>query len=178
MRRFDAQRGFTLLELMVVMVLISIIAGWFFLNTNIAGAERHLRIEADRLQALIYLAAEESILYGREYGLEIAEDGYSFAVLNPDTQIWETPTEMRTLRPRTLPAGMTLELYLENTDVILETEKSEESDEELPQPQIFVLSSGELTPFELRLDSEFSEVFVELEGFVTGAIEYRWNDLY
>ncbi|MEM7283709.1 MAG: type II secretion system minor pseudopilin GspH [Pseudomonadota bacterium] len=178
MKKFDTQRGFTLLELMVVMVLISIIAGWFFLNTNIAGVERHLRLEAERLQALIYMAAEESVLYGREYGLEIAEDGYAFAVLNPDTQIWETPAEMRSLRPRTLPAGMSLELYLENTDVILQVEETEESDEELPQPQIFVLSSGELTPFELRLDSEFSEAFVELEGFVTGSIEYRWNDLY
>ncbi len=158
------------------MVLIGIIAGWFFLNTNLAGADRHLRLEAERLQALIYLAAEESILYGREYGLEVTEDGYSFAQLNPDTQVWEIPTDMRTLRPRALPEGMTLELYLENTDVVLQGEAPEEEDVETPVPQIFVLSSGELTPFELRIDSEFTEAFVELEGFVTGSVDYRWND--
>ena len=160
---------------MVVIVIIAVIASWFFLNVNLAGADRHLRVEAERLQALLYLAAEEAALYGREYGLEVTDEGYEFALLNQDTQQWETPTDMRTLRPRSLPEGMTIELSLENTDVILETEKTKE-DEHLPHPQIFVLSSGELTPFELRLDSEFTDSYVEIVGLVNGAIESRWSD--
>lgn len=169
-------KGFTLIEILVVVVLIVIVSAVFFFNTSIVGVERHLTNEANRIQALLYLAGEEAILYGREYGFEILEEGYQFSRLNEDSQQWEIPEDTRSLRPRQLPDGMRLELFLEDTDVLLEVERDEKN-KELPNPQIFVLSSGELTPFALRLDSEFVDGFIEIRGFADGAIESEWTTI-
>ena len=73
-------RGFSLIEILVVVVIVGIVA--FVVVLSIGGdADRHLRHEAERFQALVGEACAEAQLRGREIGAVVAADGYSFRVL-------------------------------------------------------------------------------------------------
>lgn len=153
--------GFTLLELLVVILLIGIIASFAVLS--IGGNQRgeELKREAKRLVALVEYAQEQSVLRTQEWGLYFEEDRYSFMILNNES--WVMVDEGHVLRERKLPQGIALEVQVEDLDVSLAPDFSlEESEDEegLPRkkPMIFILSSGELTPFSVLFSAPDSEI--------------------
>lgn len=140
--------GFTLIELVVVVFIISIIAAVavprFFSNP----AAKSIAKESEKLSTLIHLAREEAFFEGRDYALGFSETGYSF--YQPSEGAAETPwlpisrTQDSMLGGRELPGGHQVNLLIEDLEIKLE--------ENLPEnPQIFLLSSGETTPFEYAL---------------------------
>ena len=80
------QRGFTLLEIMIVVVIIGIVTASV---VSVAFGDRKnekLKQEATRLKAVINLAQEEAVLESRIYALGIWQKGYGFYV--PDSEGW------------------------------------------------------------------------------------------
>jgi general secretion pathway protein H len=73
-------RGFTLLEIMVVLVLIGIITSFALLSVG-GGPRDRLAEEAQRLAALVELHQQEAILSGELRGIRFARTGY--AILTP-----------------------------------------------------------------------------------------------
>ncbi|OOZ39169.1 type II secretion system protein GspH [Solemya pervernicosa gill symbiont] len=140
------KNGFTLLELMVVLVIIGILLSFASLSLNSSGDDRVKR-EAQRITALLELASEEAVLGSRELGVEISAEGYRFLQL--DLENW-VALEDDTLRPRTLPEDIEATLYLDGLEVALEAGDD-------PQPQLLLLSDGEIAPFELKLQLFDSE---------------------
>lgn len=61
----QASRGFTLIELMVVMVIISVLIGLAVLSTGFASTSRELDSEAERLAGLIGVLTDEAVLDNR-----------------------------------------------------------------------------------------------------------------
>ena len=178
--------GFTLLELLVVIVIISILVTYSTLAIRGSSPEDQIKEEALRLKTLTHLVMEESILRGEEYGIEVFQDGYRFVRFSDDQ--WVTLDDDRILRDRELPADMELEMQLEETDIVIgvvsdpmsdnevelsETEDvSNEEEEEKISPQIYILSSGEITPeFEIR----FYILGVETSYLVTGMFDGTLN---
>ena len=74
-------RGFTLVELMVVMVIIGITLGLVSLNA-IPSPQQHLQNEAQRLALLLQLARDEAIVRNRLVAFEADGDHYRFLVRN------------------------------------------------------------------------------------------------
>lgn len=99
-RRRRVQRlpadGFTLLELLVAMVIVSVLVG--MLAWSVGSADRGLHFEAQRLAQLLILAREEAQLRGATIRLEADESGYRFAILR--NRRWQILTDDRDLRPR------------------------------------------------------------------------------
>jgi general secretion pathway protein H len=139
------QPGFTLVEILVVVIVVGIIATAAVLALGAGGTDRQLEREGRRLAALLELASEEAVLQGRELGLELFAAGYRFHAWVPDDDDWRALDEDRHLGPRQLPEGMDLALLLEGRDVTLALEAAADG-----RPQIMLLSSGELTPFALE----------------------------
>lgn len=137
------QRGFTLLEIMVVLIIVGILVSFSVLQLGDKQDEQ-LRQEARRLQTLISLAREEAILEAREYAIGFWRGGYSFYELNEDEDHWSSVSADPDLRPREIPEFIDLALELEGQLVIMELKPPE-------KPQVFLLSSGEMTPFVLQL---------------------------
>jgi general secretion pathway protein H len=145
-------KGFTLIELLVVIVIVSILFTFTTLAIRSSSPEEQIKIEALRLDRLLQLAQEEAILKGEEYGLEFKPDGYRF--LRYVDFVWQPLDGDRQLRQRELPLDMKIEVEIEQTEILLETDKSsdkptdEENDDEKEKlkPQVFLLSSGEITP--------------------------------
>jgi general secretion pathway protein H len=76
-----AAKGFTLVELMVVMVIIGITLGLVSLNA-IPSPQQHLQNEAQRLALLLQLARDEAIVRNRLVAFEANPESYRFLVRN------------------------------------------------------------------------------------------------
>jgi general secretion pathway protein H len=156
-------RGFTLIEVLVVVVIVGIISAVVLLSTNLIGNDGGLKQEARRMASLIELSADEALLQGRDLGLEFMTSGYRFVEFNPYLDQWHEITGDELLKPRSLPPGIRLELAIEDRRVLLKDEpmttgskddrKTERVNEREPSyaPHAMLMSSGEITPFELAL---------------------------
>jgi len=158
------ERGFTLLELLVVLVIIGIITSLAVVRIGNPLADQ-LSEESQRFTRLFQLAKEEAILENREYGIGLWYGGYLFFDYEQET--WRPVVTDRFFKPREWPAGIEAELELEAQLVSLSEEPPE-------QPQIFILSSGENTGFTLflqQLDNEEleEELTFDLFGRLTRA---------
>jgi len=90
-------RGFTLIEVMVVMVIIGIVLGMVSLNA-IPSPRQNLEAEAQRLALLLQLARDEAIVRNRLVAFEGDAQQYRFIVRND--AVWEPLTKDDLLRER------------------------------------------------------------------------------
>jgi len=179
----DGQNGFTLLELLVVVVIVAILFTYTTLAIRSDSAEDIIKNEAQRMERLIQLALEESILRGEEYGLEIFIDGYRFLRFDITENLWQPLSGDKLLHERELPLDMELEMSLEETEIVIDLASDpmkeqeldinaepdeDKKDEDAAKPQIFLLSSGEITP---EFDIRFYILGVETSYFVRGSFD-------
>lgn len=129
----------------MVLLIIGIVLGFATLSVRDAPARESAAEEMRRLAALLGLAQEEAILQATELALEVRADGYSFVHLEGEQWLPVGGEDDPMLRPRKLPAGTRLELSLDGQSVDLERGREESA------PRVLLLSSGELSPFRLRV---------------------------
>jgi general secretion pathway protein H len=141
------------MELLVVIVIMAILFTFTTLAIRGTSPEELLQTEAQRLDRLLQLALEEAILRGMEYGLEFKSNSYRFLLFAENR--WQPLEADRLLRERALPEPMEFELEIEQIDVLMEDDDDKDDadkDQEAARPQVFLLSSGEITPeFSVRL---------------------------
>jgi general secretion pathway protein H len=153
--------GFTLIEILVVVVIIGVVAAGMMLSFDLTGRDHDLQHEGDRLLALINYAHEQAELQTREYGLQFTDDGYQFLVYDQLLGVWRNVTEDDALDPRKLPEGLDVKLRVEARDVVLgHADKSKDkaslddkSSKDLT-PQVMIFSDGDLTSFAARLERD------------------------
>jgi general secretion pathway protein H len=169
------QEGFTFLEILAVVVIIGITVSFASLSLSSRANDERLGNEANRLEALLKLAADEAIVQGEEIGLLVAADGYAFYHLEQNQ--W-TAYEQGPLRERELPTGMSLYLSDDGREELQiplpqDADKNADKDKKRKDPQILMLSSGEVTPFVLQLRAQHLRVLYQAEGKITGQIEMK-----
>jgi general secretion pathway protein H len=173
--RNNYQSGFSLLEIMVVIVIIGIMVSLATLSIGSAtddGVDEHSR----RFEALLELAIEEASIEGREIGLRFYQHGYEFSARVPAVDkdglpiwIWEPLERDRLLKPRDLGEDIALDLELEDKEIVLEYERNTE---ETYVPQIFVFSSGDISPpFMVRIRTSFNSAGIKLAVNELGEVE-------
>jgi type II secretion system protein H len=102
------QRGFTLIEILVVMVIITIIVTLAAVKFGPNDSDIAQR-EAERLALLLENARDEAIAAGTTLGWSPDEGmaGYRFWQQDANAQ-WQPLSDNETLRPRTLPVNTIL----------------------------------------------------------------------
>lgn len=138
--------GFTLVEILVVVVIIGVVAAGAMLALGVTGRDRQLDTEKDRLVTLLDLVREQAAMQNREYGLRCFDGGYEFVVFDQRTGGWQRVANDRTLRRRLLPQGLSLNVRVEAKPVVLPKVDAKEA-----TPQVMLFSSGELNLFELSV---------------------------
>lgn len=163
--------GFTLLEVLVVVLLVGIISSIAMLGINAGGDERRLREESDRLVTLLEQVGSEAVMQSQEYGLKITGTGYLFLCLDEIKQRWQVCSTEKSLQEHVLPEGLeihvlrdsSLTLPLSRKDNNGNKGEDEEDKGRLVYPDFLLLSSGEASPGSLEiLLSERPEIRSEI----------------
>lgn len=199
-------RAFTLIELLVALFIVAIITGAAIMSLGIVGGDRNLQTEARRLTTLIELANDEAAILGRELGLELIVSGYRFVEFDPLLNRWYEVIGDDVLRPRKIDASLEFDLFMENRRVLLDIEmqnigpdpndKKDQDDEENADyskrnddrrnrdsklgnnylPHILIMSSGDVSPFELTISRPVDRTSLTLVMSQAGKLEIQRDD--
>lgn len=166
--------GFTLLEVMLVLLLIGLSAGYVIFNAFGASQSDLLKDQAQRMQVIVDMASDYAVLNQQQLGIRIEEDdnAYYFVYLDENDK-WQRVEDENIYATHTLPEQFSMslnlddlpwdvedrlfdrELFDENLSVSEDgVEIGNEEEEQLPPPQILIMSSGEITPFTLSFNYE------------------------
>ncbi|TVP60268.1 MAG: type II secretion system protein GspH [Halomonadaceae bacterium] len=146
---FTLQRGFTLIEMMVVLIVIGLLVSLVGLNMGGGGERRQLEERTRDLYLKMQAASDEAVISNREIGLVFDDERYFFIVYSMEEDRWEQRQDRR-LPPGSLPQWINLDLQTEGAEEALPVG---DDDEDLI-PSLVFFSSGEVTPFDLELRYE------------------------
>jgi general secretion pathway protein H len=178
--------GFSLVEILVVIVIVAIVSSVALLSLGLLDRDRELETQARRLVSLVDIAQDEAMMQGREFGIEFTIDGYRFVEYDPWTRQWSEVIDDELFRRRTLPEDFEFDLFLEGKRILLEAEAAdiEAPDDEASvsdrasqyAPHLLIFSSGDASAFELHISRPASDEVISLEGDISGAIEFAENE--
>lgn len=161
-RKVSARAGFSLIELLVVLVLVGVVMAAVTLSLG-SRPERLLENSARRLDALVRLACERAVLTGVDIGWRFEPEGWRFGFLR--AQGWQVIGDDQgdELRPRSWESGVEFALRRDGLSIDPAADPA--------QPQLVCLASGELTPFELELAHAGTGRRWRLRGAADGALD-------
>jgi general secretion pathway protein H len=162
----SAQAGFSLIEVLVTLVIIGVVLGTVTLAIGGSG-DRTLEQAARGAQARIALACQRAEIGGHDVGFSLVDGRLRFGYLQPRGWVPFPPPTGEELRERPLGDGVLAELY---RDGALLDDPAEDA------PQLACFSSGELTPFELRLARPDVERRWLLRGQLDGRLQLESSD--
>jgi general secretion pathway protein H len=153
---YHNEHGFTLIELAVVLLIITITIALVGINLQ-RGDNNRVREEADRIVILLQAAREEAILQGQVFAVQFSKDGYQFLQLDGKGQLSLIKTD-EVLSPRVLPDGVTLSFEMDGVA----------ADQ---QAGLIIDPSGSFAPFVLTLHA--GEAVWQAQGLANGKIQSR-----
>lgn len=180
-------RGFTLLEIMLVLVLVGMISiGVVMTLPSSVGLDKNSQWHAQRFRSLLQLAQDHALISNNELGIEFGEQEYRFALYDLKSKKWQPLSNTRVNDYIKIPVSISSEYSLvgsiwdeieqEDDDPFSEKEYLVEIEGQKTEidinPQVFIMSSGEVTPFSYRfyhVDDQKDGVTVTVS--MTGQIE-------
>ena len=163
-------RGFTLVEVMITLVVVAVIAGMAMLSFG-ANPARELEREAARLQLLLQTLSDEAVMQGTEFALALPEQGYGFLYFDLEALRW-LPMEEPAYKSHTLAPDINLLIELEGESIESQQLRHQQTDggstESAQRPVLLLLSSGETTPFRIALSRAGAGQFTVSSDGVSG----------
>lgn len=160
MKLTSSRLGFTILEILVVVAVISIIASTILINTRFHQPENDLKKHAIHLTKTLQLLMQEAILEDRNFALSIVPKGY--LVLEYEAQEW-LQTQDKFFLKLQKKHQYSDELMIDNDLVIIEETKE-------PVPHIVILGSGEMSVFQWEIEDSENNLAVQLSSSMLGNI--------
>jgi general secretion pathway protein H len=163
-------KGFTLVEILVVVVIMAVVISITVLSVGSTGRDSQLDEESRRIEGLVGLLHERALLEGRDFGLRIEPAAYEFVVYDPRRDRWLMLDQEREFRHRDLPKGITFQLQLDSQTVVIKAIDRNLSGGDPPGPQVAIAASGEGTPFRLTLQRDATQAKASVDGDALGKI--------
>lgn len=136
-------RGFTLIEMLVVVIIIGVLLGITILSPITGSIHKVIQNETARLQVLFTLVRDKALIENVHYGFSIDHDGhYRWWVLPAESQQW-VPLEQSPFQPWLMSGDLSLSLE--------SIEDSKPFDIEEDVPAVVFYSDYQVTPFRLYI---------------------------
>lgn len=151
--------GFTLIEILIVMIIISIVASVAVLSI---GRNQNKRIEymARQIANAITLAEQQAILQPAVLGFSLNTQAYQFYRFEEKTQQWQ-PLSDSILGKHMIPADILVKISVTTKPA---------SDPASSKPQLVIAPSGDLTPFTLWVGKYDEAPLYQITGQSNGTI--------
>ena len=174
-------RGFTLLELLVVLVIIGVMVAMVTLSTSVLGQDSQVEEETRKFWAVLRQAREEAELQSIDLAVFVGSTEYEFLRFDTRRNEWRQVADDTLYAPRTLPAGLRFRIWMEGRELVLKPglpDRSKKDENQKWPPQLTVLSSGDVAPFELQLERDNSPALWRMTSQVDGdlRVEQRKKD--
>ena len=182
--------GFTLIEVMLVIVVVGLLVSAVQFSVNNNKLDKSLSHANQRFAGVFGLAVDYAMLNNVEMGVyfDIKEKTYQFVGF--DGSRWSTIPEQKAFETHNLPILVDMQLELEDLPIeepmfydakTFQTEEDEDTDyrrsekskEKKIVPQVYILSSGDITPFSVTFIPDEMEITEEVED-----IAYRVTGIY
>ncbi|MDA0149338.1 type II secretion system minor pseudopilin GspH [Vibrio sp. LaRot3] len=164
------QKGFTLIELLLVVALLAVTVTAVVLSLPNNGRDIAEQ-EAKSLWFRVQLLNEEAMLSGRDFGLRIDDEKSRYTLLQLNEDGWQLLSMDRISAEAALDDSVAIELNLGGSvwqdqerlfepSSLFDEQMFAEFEEEKKQapPQVFITSSGEVTPFSIVIYPSNSDV--------------------
>ncbi len=164
--RDTATRGFTLIEILVVVSIAGIMAAMVVISGTGSDGSRQIERESRRLAMLLELARDETLLRGEQWGLDVTADDYGFLRFDDDSRTWQEVSDAPFQR-RPFPQGVRVRVDLDRRHVLtLRADPLSPAMRSLIMPEVLIYTTGELSNFVLDIsdDQERSRWRVASDG--------------
>ncbi len=134
--------GYTLIELIIVILIIGLITSVILLRMGTVRFERKVSIFADQVQSFIQVCQQQAILQPAVIGLVFQPDSFqAYYFTDTESPTWRSLAEKDSFwQPRLIPK-----------DVFLHITASVPVTRDVITPQVVIQSNGDLTPFVIDL---------------------------
>lgn len=150
-------QGFTLIEVLLVVLLIGIVSGIVLLAASPNDSSRLIASETNRLAEAISLAADEAVSENQQLGLMLDEKSYRFLTFDDQTRQW-LASDNPVFSSYELPPNISLHILKDDASKTLasttQDSKKEDKDKESLMPQVVLLSSGETSSVILEFSAQ------------------------
>lgn len=150
------QRGFTLIEVLIVIFIISIVTSVALLSLH-HNSKKHLETFANDLTQKVTLAQEQAMLQPAVLSLTVTDNSYYFASLQPAVgnkkESW-LPLEDRILGKQAIP---------DDIEVNIEVMGSHNA-------RIIISTSGDITPFKIHVGKKGEAPLYSIIGDANGSV--------
>jgi general secretion pathway protein H len=179
--RIHAQLGFTLLEMLVVIVIIGVMVAMVSLSVGVLGSDQEVEEETRRFWAVTRQAREEAELQAIDVAIFVGATDYEFLRFDTRRNEWQPIVDDQLYAQRSLPDGLRFRLWLEGREIVLKPglpDRSQKDEHQKYPPQLTVLSSGEVVPFELHIERDGAPALWRMTALADGdlRIEERRSD--
>src|SRR5271168_809560 len=95
-------KGFTLVEILVVVVIMAVVISLAVLSIGVTGRDAQLDEETRRIEGLVGLLHERALLEGRDFGMRIEPAAYEFVAYDAIHDRWTPMDQEHEFRHREL----------------------------------------------------------------------------
>lgn len=160
------QKGFTLVEIMIVVFIIGILSVAAIMALGRGTTSERARDSALELKSLLSAAEQEALLSQSQVGILFHNKGYSFAKFDTKKQVWQRLEKDRSLgSAHRLPHDVELTVTVAGHDTVPASSNSHNI-----SPQLIVSPEGSQTPFAVGVSHKGTMQYW-LVGHANGAVE-------
>lgn len=141
----------------MVLVVIGIMVSMATLSFGVLGRDRQSEEETRRFWAVLAQAREEAELQTEDLAVFVSTNAYEYLRFEPRRNEWLPIADDPLFELRKLPEGLRFRLRVESREAVLNPGMPDRNDKDENKkwpPQVMVLSSGEVMPFELEIERE------------------------
>ena len=149
-------KGFTLIEILVVVLIIGIMTGFTLLSFGDFGASRKITMAGEQLVNYVKLTRQQAILASATYGIQIDPLGYQVWHFQAPHS-WQPISHESIFKHQSFPKHTVVQLA--NKGLLMGG-----------SPQIVINPTGDLTPFVLYLGTKSQPRLVTIVGEDNGTL--------